>query len=213
MEKSLAMFNLPNILTLSRLLLAVLFTWAMVMDSSLPDMEGQAFIGWFTSLSHYKTFALWCFVIGAITDFLDGYIARKYGLVTNFGKLIDPLADKVLVSAAIIYLSCVDMCPFWVTILIISREFLVTGLRQLAIEQGEVIAADAFGKWKTIFQLCFCILCLMHIAYGCNLPPMLSHLSVGPIAEMARAITLWTATALTLISAINYCWKARHLIK
>ncbi len=207
------MFNLPNILTLSRLLLSVLFTWAMVMDASLPHPDGQVFMGWFASASHYKTFALWCFVIGAITDFLDGYIARKYNLVTNFGKLIDPLADKILVSAAIIYLSCVGMCPAWVTILIISREFLVTGLRQLAIEQGEVIAADAFGKWKTVFQLIFCILCLMHIAYGCNLPPVLSHLSVGPIAEIARDITLWAATLLTIISAANYCWKARHLVK
>ncbi len=207
------MFNLPNILTLSRLLLAALFTWAMVMDSTPPNAEGQIFVGWFSCISSYKAFALWCFVIGAITDFLDGYLARKYKLVTNFGKLIDPLADKVLVSAAIIYLSCVGMCPFWVTILIIAREFLVTGLRQLAVEQGEVIAADSFGKWKTVFQLTFCILCLVHIAYGCNLAPVLSHLSEGPIAEVARAITLWTATALTLISAINYCWKARHLIK
>ncbi|MFI3244064.1 MAG: CDP-diacylglycerol--glycerol-3-phosphate 3-phosphatidyltransferase [Akkermansia sp.] len=207
------MFNLPNILTLSRLLLAVLFTWAMVMDSTPPSSEGQAVTGWFVCTSPYKAIALWSFVIGAITDFLDGHIARKYNLVTNFGKLMDPLADKVLVSAAIIYLSCVGMCPFWVTILIISREFLVTGLRQLAIEQGEVIAADAFGKWKTVFQLIFCILCLTHIAYGGNLPPILSHLSEGALAELTRTITLWTATALTLISAINYCWKARHLVK
>lgn len=185
----------------------------MVMDSSLPNTEGQEFIGWFASVTHYKTFALWCFIIGAITDFFDGYIARKYNLVSNFGKLIDPLADKVLVSAAIIYLTYVNLCPFWVTILIISREFLVTGLRQLAVEQGEVIAADSFGKWKTVFQLAFCIMCLVHIAYGCNLPPVLSHLSVGPIAEIARDITLWTATALTVISAANYCWKARHLFK
>ncbi len=207
------MFNVPNILTLSRLLLAALFTWAMVMDPSLPDAEGQEFIGWFASTSHYKTFALWCFVIGAITDFFDGYIARKYNLVSNFGKLIDPLADKVLVSAAIIYLTYINLCPFWVTILIISREFLVTGLRQLAVEQGEVIAADSFGKWKTIFQLTFCILCLTHVAYSNNLPPVLSELSEGSIAVIARTITLWTATALTVISAANYCWKARHLFK
>lgn len=207
------MFNLPNSLTLSRLLLAAIFTWAMAMDYSPTNPEGQEFIGWFASTSHFKTLALWCFVVGAITDFFDGYIARKYNLVTNFGKLIDPLADKVLVSAAIIYLTFAGFCPFWVTIVIISREFLVTGLRQLAVEQGEVIAADSFGKWKTVFQLTFCIMCLVHIAYGCNLPPILAELSSGSFAANLRSFVLWIATALTLISAVNYCWKACHLFK
>lgn len=207
------MFNLPNCLTLSRLLLAAIFTWAMAMDPSPTNHDGQEFLGWFVGVSPFKTLALWCFIIGAITDFFDGYLARKYKQVTNFGKLIDPLADKVLVSAAIIYLTFVGFCPFWVTILIIAREFLVTGLRQLAVEQGEVIAADSFGKWKTVFQLTFCIMCLVYIAYGCNLPPVLAELSAGDFASTLRTFILWIATALTLISAINYCWKARKLFK
>lgn len=92
------------------------------------------------------------FVVAAISDFLDGWLARRMGLVTPLGKLMDPLADKVLVSAAFVFFTEKELCPVWVTALIIGREFLVTGLRQIAIESGQVIAADGLGNGKPGFS-------------------------------------------------------------
>ena len=157
--------------------------------------------------------ALFLFILAAISDFVDGHLARKYNLVTNFGKLIDPLADKILVSAAFIYLTYVGMCPFWVTILIIFREFLITGLRQLAVEQGKVMAADRTGKWKTAVQLTYCISCLVHLCYAGNLPEPLRSLSIGDGGYWLRTSTMWLSVALTLWSGTNYCIQSRNFIK
>ena len=108
--------------------------------------------------------AMVAFVIAAISDWFDGYFARKYGMVTPLGKLLDPLADKVLVCSAFVYLSARGGCPVWVTVLILAREFLITGLRQIAVEAGQVLAADRLGKWKTGLQLTYCITCLVWFA-------------------------------------------------
>lgn len=213
------MFNLPNIITLARIALVIIFALALALDGVQPfidgvsPMESMKEIGWFSPVSIGACVALWAFVAGAISDFLDGYIARKYNLVTNFGKLIDPLADKILVSAAFIYLTYVGMCPFWVTILIIFREFLVTGLRQLAVERGVVMAADKSGKWKTAIQLSYCIGCLLHLAYAGNLPEPLRSLSVGELAEWVRAALLWSGVALTIWSGLHYCIFSRSFLR
>ena len=213
------MFNLPNIITLVRIALVVVFAVALAIDGTTPfvnntcPMDGIEFQGWFVPLQQGTCIALWAFVVGAISDFLDGYLARKYNLITNFGKLIDPLADKILVSAAFIYLTYVGMCPFWVTILIIFREFLVTGLRQLAVEKGFVMAADKSGKWKTGMQLGYCIACMVHLAYAGNLPEPLHSLSIGILGEWLRGIFLWSSVILTLWSGVHYCISSRSFLR
>lgn len=207
------MLNLPNYITLSRLFLVIVFTVVLALTPAGNIETGTPFEGYFTIISLPHCIALWAFVVGAITDFLDGYLARKLNLVTNFGKLLDPLADKILVCAAFIYLTYMGICPFWITILIMFREFAVTGLRQLAVEQGEVIAADGFGKWKTGFQIAYCILALIPLAYGNNLPQPLRFCVEGQIGGIIQSSALWGAMALTLISGLNYGWKARGLLK
>ena len=132
--------NLPNKLTMGRLLLTALFVAVM----SVPDKY---------LLDHRVTIATLFFLIASLTDFLDGYIARKLELVSDFGKLMDPLVDKILTSAVFIILSKENVVPAWITITIISREFLVTGLRLLASNQGKVLSADSLGKWKTTSQI------------------------------------------------------------
>ncbi len=194
------MLNIPNCITLARLVLVVLFTIVL----ALP-LSGEA-----RTMAHIV--ACWFFVIGALSDYLDGYLARKLNQVTNFGKLIDPLADKILVCAAFIYLSTVGLCPFWVTIVIMFREFLVTGLRQLAVEKDIVIAADIYGKWKTIFQLGYCMFALVHLAHGQSDNPVLAFLSQGAFNTWGMEIFLWVSVTLTLFSGANYCIKARHIL-
>ncbi len=191
--------NLPNAITISRLFLTAVFVAGTAMESAL---------------GHW--IALVSFVIAAISDFVDGWLARKLGLVTSMGKLLDPLADKVLVCAAFVYLSARGVCPVWVTVLIIAREFLVTGLRQIAVEAGQVIAADRLGKWKTGFQLMFCITCLVWFAFE---PVKADNAFVSLIRYLSHPdgwltpASLWLALFLTLLSGWNYLWSSRGLLK
>lgn len=206
------MFNLPNSITLTRLFLVIVFSVALARDGILPGGTDSPMDAEGASSSIGACVALWAFVLGAITDFVDGYLARKRGEVTDFGKLIDPLADKILVCSAFIYLTYIGMCPFWVTILIVFREFLVTGLRQIALTHNYVMAADRCGKWKTGIQLAFCIACLFHLAYGGNTFEPLRTLSVGAIAWWFRQLLLWAGVLLTLWSGISYCVQARSFL-
>lgn len=185
--------NLPNSITLARLVLTAVF----IIAASLRGPSGDLL-------------ALVTFIIAAISDFVDGYLARKLNLVTSLGKLLDPLADKILVSAAFVYLTP-EYCPVWATALIIGREFLVTGLRQIAIEKGQVIAADNLGKWKTTFQLTFCITALVWIVVQNNTDSILHKLSHKD--GLLLQISLWGAVALTALSGFNYLWKSRTLLK
>lgn len=211
------MLNLPNSITLVRILLVLVFTIVLAIGDISPIHEGNTIDtlpmeGYFIPISTAGCIALWAFVIGAISDFLDGYLARKLNLVTNFGKLIDPLADKILVCSAFVYLTYVGLCPFWVTIVILFREFLVTGLRQVAATQNYVIAADWCGKWKTGIQLAYCIACLVYLAYGPNLFEPLHSLSIGTVAAYFRETLMWGSVILTLWSGINYCVQGRHFL-
>lgn len=170
------------------------------------------------SLTGYGT-GLALFVIAAASDFVDGYLARKMGLVTPLGKLMDPLADKILVSAAFVFFTERGLCPVWVTALIIGREFLVTGLRQIAIEAGQVLAADQLGKWKTTFQLAYLITGLVWLTseFGKKHFAVLDWL--GHLARPSwdggwlQPVFLWGAVALTVISGWNYVWSGRGLLK
>jgi CDP-diacylglycerol--glycerol-3-phosphate 3-phosphatidyltransferase len=190
--------NLPNAITLSRLVLTGVF----VAGTSFASTAGH----WVALIS---------FVIAAISDFLDGYLARKMGLVTPMGKLLDPLADKVLVCSAFVYLSAGELCPVWVTVVILAREFLVTGLRQIAVEAGHVMAADRLGKWKTGLQLTFCITCLVWLVFE----PVVAG---NPFVDLIRRLStpdgwlqpasMWLALVLTLWSGWNYLWSCRGLL-
>jgi len=191
--------NLPTAITLSRLVLTAVF----VAGTAIGNATGH----WIALVS---------FVIAAISDFVDGWLARKLGLVTPLGKLLDPVADKVLVGAAYVYLSAEDLCPVWVTVLILAREFLVTGLRQIAMEAGQVMAADRLGKWKTGLQLVFCITCLVWFAFqeipGGNPLIDLFHYLSRPDGWLQPA-SMWLALALTLWSGWNYLWTCRDLVR
>jgi CDP-diacylglycerol--glycerol-3-phosphate 3-phosphatidyltransferase len=194
--------NLPNAITFSRLIMTAAFVLAVSQRS----------------LTGYGT-GLVLFVIAAASDWLDGYLARKMGLVTPLGKLMDPLADKILVSAAFVFFTEQKLCPVWVTALIIGREFLVTGLRQIAIEAGEVLAADRLGKWKTTFQLAYLITGLIWLTadHATHRHPVLDGL--GQLARPAwdggwiQPVFLWGAVALTMVSGWNYLWSSRNLLR
>ena len=170
------------------------------------------------SLTGYGT-GLMLFIIAAVSDWLDGYLARKMGLVTPLGKLMDPLADKILVSAAFVFFTEQRLCPVWVTALIIGREFLVTGLRQIAIEAGEVLAADRLGKWKTTFQLAYLITGLIWLTADHAKKQNVVLEWLGNLARPSweggwiQPVFLWGAVALTMISGWNYLWSSRNLLR
>ena len=194
--------NLPNAITISRLILTAIF----VMAVGFPGTAGFVV-------------ALAAFSVAAATDWLDGYLARKLGLVTPLGKLLDPLADKILVCAAFVYFSAQPPAgyhaPVWVTCVIIAREFLVTGLRQIAVEAGQVLAADRLGKWKTTFQLTYCITGLVWLTFSSVENPALPGRWLRDLATPGgwlMQLSLWGAVALTLISGGNYVWSSRKLL-
>ena len=193
--------NLPNQLTIGRLFLTALFVAVM----SIPDQLLKS-----VHLLDYRiTIATLFFLIASLTDFLDGYIARKLNLVTDFGKLMDPLVDKILTSAVFIILSKEEMIPAWITITIISREFLVTGLRLLASNQGKVLSADSLGKWKTTSQIIVASYFLTIL--GSN-EPLLKYLKFIN-QPMFGDLLIIICTTITIISGWSYLSKNRELIK
>lgn len=190
--------NLPNSITFARLILTAVF----VASASWGGTTGLVI-------------ALITFIIAAFSDWLDGYLARKLNLVTSLGKLLDPLADKILVASAFVYLTSVNLCPVWVTAIIIGREFLVTGLRQIAVEKGEVIAADNLGKWKTTFQLAFGITSLLWLIFESSGPQEGFFASLQSLAAPDNWLFpgfLWGSLILTLLSGVNYLKKSWNLL-
>jgi len=137
------------------------------------------------------------FVLASFTDLLDGKIARKYNLVTNFGKFMDPLADKLLVCSALIALVDLDRIPAWVVIIIIAREFIISGFRLVASDNGIVIAASYWGKFKTVFQMAMIIVLIADL---------------GGVFDLIGEILIWAAVALTIISLIDYVWKNKQVL-
>lgn len=175
--------NLANKLTLLRVVLVPVFMLFVLLK-----------------IPHGDFIAAGIFALAAATDSLDGYIARKRNEVTNFGKFIDPLADKLLVTAALLSLVEMGRLGSWVAMIIIGREFAVTGLRVIAASEGIVIAASKLGKWKTVFQI-IAILAILVQDY----PFSLLHIPIGNIA-------LVLAVFFTIFSGIDYFIKARNLI-
>lgn len=184
--------NLPNKLTIFRVVLIVPFVIVL--------LGGE--IGWFGSNRLIPDIiALVIFIIASLTDLIDGKIARKYNLVTNFGKFMDPLADKLLVSAALIALVEMGRIPGWVVIIIISREFIISGFRLIASDNNVVIAASYWGKFKTTFQMV--MVCLLIV----NLGVMFSWM------QILTDVIMWIALALTVISLIDYLVKNKDVMK
>ena len=193
--------NLPNQLTMGRLFLTALFVAVM----SIPDQLLKSF----HLLDYRITIAILFFLIASLTDFLDGYIARKLKLVTDFGKLMDPLVDKILTSAVFIILTQENMIPAWITITIISREFLVTGLRLLASNQGKVLSADSLGKWKTTSQIIVASFFL--IILGSNEPTLNCLEFIDQ--PMIGSLLIIICTTITIVSGWSYLSKNRQLVK
>ena len=169
--------NLPNKLTILRVIMIPFFVLTLLYDGG----ENQTL--------RYVAAAI--FIIASLTDMLDGKIARKYNLVTNFGKFMDPLADKLLVCSALICLVELKELPAWMVIVIISREFIISGFRLVASDNGVVIAASYWGKFKTTFQMIAVILMIFNI----------------PALETVTMIILVIAVVLTVISLVDYVVK------
>ena len=184
--------NLPNKLTIFRMILIVPF--------GIILLGGEA--GWFgPNLLIPDMIALAIFIVASLTDLIDGKIARRYNLVTNFGKFMDPLADKLLVCAALIALVEMGRIPAWVVIIIISREFIISGFRLIASDNDVVIAASYWGKFKTTFQMV--MVCLMIVNLG----------AMFPWVRILTDIIMWIALALTVISLVDYLVKNRDVMK
>ena len=173
--------NLPNKLTILRMIMIIPFVVFM-----LVPIGGTG-----------KWIALALFVIASLTDLLDGKIARKYNLVTTFGKFMDPLADKLLVCSALICLVEMGKIPAWIVIIIVSREFIISGFRRVASEKGVVIAAGYWGKVKTTFQIVMIVLMIADI----------------PVLSLVMTIVMWAALILTVVSLVDYLVTNKDCLK
>ena len=192
--------NLPNKLTVSRFGLTVVFLWAM-----------------FSSFHYSHTLALVFFCIAGVTDFLDGRIARSRNLITNFGILMDPLADKIMTcSAFVAFVESTHLNPdalvkvaAWMVVVIVSRELAITGLRLLAASKNIVLAAERFGKHKTISQI-VAIIALLVVDAGPEWPDPLKNFFM-PWTPLFAKIMLWVTVVLTAASGVIYLWRNRKL--
>lgn len=174
--------NTPNKLTILRVILIPFFVLFL-----LSDLGG----------SYGKWIALTLFVVASLTDWLDGYLARRDNLVTNFGKFMDPLADKLLVCSAMICFVELGSLPGWIVIIIIAREFIISGFRLVAADNGIVIAANYWGKFKTVSQMIMIILLIADL---------------GGVFFRLTQIFIWLALALTIISLVDYIWKNKQVL-
>ena len=174
--------NLPNKLTVLRVCMIPFFVVMLLLNGG----ENQT----------YRYIAAAIFIVASLTDMLDGKIARKYNLVTNFGKFMDPLADKLLVCSALICLVDLKQLPAWMVIVIISRDFIISGFRLVASDNGIVIAASYWGKFKTTFQMISVILLIVRI----------------PALTVLTQICVWTALVLTVISLVDYIAKNHKVL-
>lgn len=189
--------NLPNKLTIVRMIMIVPFVVLL--------LGGFYQWPWLAGIMPYVDYiSLAIFIIASLTDMLDGKIARKYNLVTNFGKFMDPLADKLLVCSAMICLVEMGRIPAWVVIVIISREFIISGFRLVASDNGVVIAASYWGKFKTVFQMIMICLLIVDNAYF----PLAGTLVWSILAN----VIMWIALALTVISLLDYVIKNRSVM-
>ena len=174
--------NTPNKLTIARMII-------------VPFLVIFLLTGWGGEANRYISLTL--FVVASVTDWFDGYLARKNNLVTYFGKFMDPLADKLLVCSAMICMIDLKRLSAWFVIIIIAREFIISGFRLIAAENGIVIAANYWGKFKTASQMIMIILLILHF---------------DGIFVILEQIFIWLSLALTIISLITYIWQNRTVL-
>src|SRR3954470_15570842 len=187
--------NWANRITMGRLVLTLLFVLALN-----------------SSWSYARTAALVIFILAGISDFLDGEIARRYGNVTNFGKLMDPLADKIMMAAAFISLVPLKAIPAWAATAVVARDFLITGLRMMATAKGRVLPAERLGKHKTSWQIVTVVFFLLLLS--------IIELRYADIESDwwkrawhdAGRILIWITVGLTIFSGVGFAWKNRELI-
>ena len=176
--------NLPNKLTIMRVILIPFFVFFLLSP-------------YFPAYGNYIAVAI--FIVASLTDMLDGKIARKYNLVTNFGKFMDPLADKLMVCSAMICLIELDRLAAWIVIVIIAREFIISGFRLVASDNGVVIAASYWGKFKTTFQMLMVIVLILDIQM--------------PFFQILGTVLTYVALILTVVSLIDYIVKNKDVLK
>lgn len=176
--------NLPNKLTILRVLLIPFFVFFLLVPAA-----GD----------YSKYIALAIFIIASLTDLADGKIARRYNLVTNFGKFMDPLADKLLVCSALICFVEMGLIPSWIVIIIISREFIISGFRLIASDNGVVIAASYWGKFKTTSQMIMIVLLIAQIPLQ--------------FFDILEEVFIYIALILTVVSLIDYLMKNKNVLK
>jgi CDP-diacylglycerol--glycerol-3-phosphate 3-phosphatidyltransferase len=187
--------NWANRLTLSRLALTVLFVLALN-----------------SSWEYARTSALVIFLIAGITDFIDGEVARRYGVITNFGKLMDPLVDKIMMAAAFISLVPLKAVPAWAATTVVARDFLITGLRLMASAKGRVLPADRLGKQKTSWQIITIIFFLALLAASELRYADESSTWWLRARDEAGPVLVWITVALTVYSGLGFTWRHRELI-
>ena len=183
--------NLPNKLTILRVIMIPFFVAALLYDGGANQNMRYVAAAFHGEVRLLRNLAAAIFIVASLTDMLDGKIARKYNLVTNFGKFMDPLADKLLVCSALICMIELRELPAWMVIIIISREFIISGFRLVASDNGVVIAASYWGKFKTTFQMIGVVLLIFNI----------------PVLSTLTTIIVWIALALTVISLVDYIVK------
>ncbi len=184
--------NLPNRITMFRVLLIPVFVVLLMLENYLP---------------YYNFIALAVFAAACFSDFLDGHIARKYNLVTTFGKFMDPLADKILVSTALILLIEFEKIPAVVVAVILAREFIISGFRLIACDKGVVLAAGYLGKIKTFAQMFMC--CFMLFTADRTYNKFLFF----KIVDVVGQIFMWFALIMTVVSLVDYIWNNIDVLK
>mgnify|MGYP000967479832 FL=1 len=175
--------NLPNKITILRVCMIPFFLF-FLLSPSIP---------------YSKYIAAVIFIVAALSDAVDGHIARKYNLITNFGKFIDPLADKLLVCSALICFVELRLVPAWIIIIIISREFIISGFRLVASDKGVVIAASYWGKVKTTTQMVMSVLLILNFN--------------GSIFNILEQIFIYLSLILTIVSLVDYLWKNKEVLQ
>ena len=175
--------NLPNKITVFRILMIPFFVACMLIKE----------------IPYHEIIAGVIFIIAALSDLVDGKIARRFNLVTNFGKFMDPLADKLLVQSALLCFVANGLLPAWIAIVIMSREFIISGFRLVAADKGIVIAAGYLGKLKTVFQMVMSVMLIFHFSH--------------PVWLATGQIFIWGSLILTIVSLVDYFIKNKDVLK
>jgi CDP-diacylglycerol--glycerol-3-phosphate 3-phosphatidyltransferase len=193
--------KLPNRITMFRIIITFAFIPAIMAEDIF-----------------YNYIALAIFLVASISDFIDGYLARKYDIVSNFGKVMDPLADKILVLAALLCFVHLQVIPVWMVIIVISRDFFIQGIRQMAAQEGKIIAASNWGKVKTVIEMIAIITTLILISlnnslthYKILLPEFMNIESKTWMLKIIPYILMFFAAAAALISGLEYFFKNKNI--